>query len=213
MNYFKVYSQSIYSILIINQLIINKLHTFFKNYLLQLLILLLGFNWGFAQENDLKNAEETQKYIANHIEKREFHLNELKFNANRFAIHEAEYFQRFEKYFYTIDRRNLSQPKALLMAVIIRIEKNRVNYHREYNFDQNGNLVYYTEQEIEAGNTPQNRLKVYFNQSKVLKWSEGDNHSMTDISDYSPNQVKILLDNAHKYHKKFEMQMSESANN
>ncbi|MCU0443894.1 MAG: hypothetical protein MUE85_03180 [Microscillaceae bacterium] len=213
MSYRIFFSQIIHYKFSANGLIIKPLpHLSFGAIVGSLGLLLLVFPI-FAQTDGLKTAEETQKYIANHIEKREFHLNELKFNANRFATHQAEYFQRFEKYFYTIDRRDAQAPKALLMAVIIRIEKDRTQYHREYNFDKTGDLVYYTEQQIESNSPPQSRLKVYFSQGKVLKWSEGDNYSMVDMSDYPSSQTQAIINNATKYYKKFAQQINEAASN
>ncbi len=130
----------------------------------------------FAQKNlsDWKEIEKHQRFVMNQIEKKEYFLNEYKVNANRFALHQPIFFQYFERYFYTFDQRNASK-NTLLKAIISRREHNKINFYREYVLDNEGNLIYYYEQEQpETASLATKKLKIYFFNQKNIKIIKND---------------------------------------
>lgn len=141
----------------------------------------------FAQNqlSDWKEIERHQRFVMTQIEKKEYYLNEYKINANRFNLHQPAYFQYFERFFYTFDRRE-NPPKTLLKAMISRKERNKINFYKEYVLDNDGNLVYYYEQEQpETSSLATKKLKIYLFNEKVIKAFKNDK----EILDKEPQKI------------------------
>ncbi len=170
-----------------------------KTHLLRLIFLIIyfvffNFNFVFSQKtnfSDWKEIEKHQRFVINQIEKKEYYLNEYKINSNRFALHQPTYFQYFERYFYTFDRRE-NPPKTLLKAIISRKERNKTNFYKEYILDNDGNLIYYFEQEQpETSSQPLLKLKIYFFENKVIKSFKNDK----ELNTLDDKKLKEILNN------------------
>ncbi|TAE73734.1 MAG: hypothetical protein EAZ85_06295 [Bacteroidetes bacterium] len=158
----------------------------------------------FAQNLDCNAIEKEYRYTLNKIEKGNFFLNEYRINANRFALDEPDYFQNFEKYYYTLDKREGKNNKPILKAIILRKEKNKVNYYYEYFFDNNSEFIFYSEQkQSETSLVAQDKIKFFFQKEIVLKWFKNESE-MKDKSEDPQNKVDKILKDVKKMKKKFD---------
>jgi hypothetical protein len=179
-----------------------------------LTIILVGLNsvGVFAQqdtaEDALKHAQETQRYVNDHIERKEFLLNEFKVNATRYSLHQPGYFQHLETYFYTFDKRESTLHQPLLQSVILRTEKGGVSYFKEYIFDNDGNCIYYAEMQREEGKPTGNRLKIYLGKEKALRWLR-EEREIADQSEKPESKVLQIMNDSKKMKLKFSAQFSD----
>jgi outer membrane protein assembly factor BamE (lipoprotein component of BamABCDE complex) len=169
-----------------------------KNIMKKIIFIILIFilvSKAFSQNIDFYEIEKECRYILNKIEKKEFLLNEYRVNANRFALDEPNYFQVFEKFYYIFDKRERKNNNIVLKAIIIRKEKDRVNYYQEYLFDNQGDLIYYLEQkQAETSLVPQDKLKIYFHKEETLKWFKNENELKDKTEQLEGKTKKIWLD-------------------
>lgn len=172
-------------------------------------LILFGCNFLASGQEEIKKIDATYQYVMKNIEKREYLLNEYKINATRFALHQPEYFQYFEKYFYMFDKRPESLKKPIIQAVITRNEKEGTVYYKEFIFDIDGNISFYFEQQMPNGAmTPIKKIKLYIFENKIVKWLQGD-VEITDKTEFPSAKSKEVLDNAIKYKEKFDKQFAE----
>lgn len=178
---------------------------FYLKSLLCILSILSFCNPLFAQKDVTSIAKEYQIAMDN-IERQEYHLNEFKINANRFNIHHDSYFQYFERYFYTFDRREESKNQPILKVVILKTERKGIQYHKEFVYDNEGNFIFYLEQQREAMKKTYSKISAYFDtDGKILKWLENDE----DKSEERSNKGKQIVKTAKDYLDKFQKHMEE----
>jgi hypothetical protein len=179
----------------------------YYRYLISIFLSLFS-NFLWAQTDKLKEVEAMCRYTMQMIEKREYHLNEVRFNSNRFSMHDKGYFQHLVKYYYTQDRKNPEIPSFLLKSVVTRTEKEDKNYYKEWVFDNDNQLVYYAEHWQLLRSLPKDRVRVYFYQGQVLKWIEDEGFEVPQ-EDQSLEKKKSILTSAEKHLQKFKKQLAE----
>lgn len=172
-------------------------------FILFFIVFYISNHFLFGQNNDFYAIDKECRYTLNKIEKGEFFLNEYRINANRFTLDESDYFQNFEKYYYILDKREGKNNNPILKAVIVRKEKEKINYYYEYIFDNDNDLVFYSEQkQSETSLIAQDKVKIYFQKETILKWFKND-VEMKDKTEQPDIKVKEIFVNIKKMKKKF----------
>lgn len=158
------------------------------------------------EEKIIQQLEQFIRPVESKIMANEYYLNEHKINAKRFSLHQPGYFQYFERYYFTPDKRPGKNREILLKSVITRIEKEEKIYFRKYIFDDEAQLIYYTEREADVAEAPQNETRVYIYKNQLIKY-------MSNAAEEDKNQEALrqktvaILDEALQYQQKFKEQM------
>lgn len=161
-----------------------------------------------AQEEKWEQLEKERNTINTQIQKGDLLINELKINANRLILPENVEYQHWEKYFYNFNKKEANSPTSVLKAVIIKTEKDGTNIYHEYMFDNEGNCIFYSESRQDYKNAIDERLRIYIDNGKPIKWYRND----TDITYDTEKPEKITqnaLKIAQKLKEKFLKQLEE----
>jgi hypothetical protein len=173
-----------------------------------LIIYLWAYQFTEAQDTDLERAEETYRYVNDQIERKEYLINEFKINANRLDLHEAGYFQHWERFFYVFNKKLNTPHQPLLQAVVIRTEKQGVNTFQEYIFDTAGNCVFYSEMQRAEGEIDGVKLKIFLHQGKSIKWLKQD-EEVIDKSEKPESKILQINNEVKKLKQKFLNQFAD----
>jgi hypothetical protein len=180
----------------------NILYVYFNT--ISLFFLLLSSPCLLAQEANLASIDKECELVKSKIQQGEFHVNEFKINSNRFSLHQPGYFQYFEKYFYMFDPRPDKKKALILKSVVLNVDKDGVNYYKEYVFDNESHLIFYFEQQKDSTNIPFNKQKIYVQNQKVIHIvQEG---KAPDPNETHEAQIKQLLKTAQNLQEKFKEQ-------
>ncbi len=159
-----------------------------------------------AQNADYNAIEKECRYTLNKIEKGDFFLNEYRINANRFALDATSnpnHFQNFEKYYYTLDKREGKNNNPILKIIIVRKEKEKINYYYEYIFNNESGLIFYSEQkQSETSLVAQDKIKIYFQSETALKWFKNE-VEIKDKTEQPQNKINKILKDTKKMKNKF----------
>lgn len=178
-----------------------------KHKLVICLFFLFLTNTGRAQDTVLLNIEQTYNYIKRNIQIREYHTNEIKFNSKRYSLHQPGYFQLFETYYYSFDKRSPQSQNPQLCAVLVREEREEKKYLKEYLFDHLDNFVFYSEKELD-GAVVLSEVRVYLHEGKVIKRLQKKGHKNLRESRESSQEAQKLYDKAKFYQGRFKTQFS-----
>ena len=162
----------------------------------------------FAQSNSVQKIDQMTGYVESKITDNEYYLNEYKINSKRYSLHQPGYFQYFERYYYTQDKRPNKDRSILLKAVVTVREKEEVIYMRKFIYDDDSNLIYYIERKSRVSTAPDNEVRIYFDQEKLIKYMI-NNQDEIGLATVPQNHISTVINESSRYLKKFKEQMQE----
>jgi hypothetical protein len=156
----------------------------------------------------LKEIDQICSIVKDNIERKEFLLNEFKVNSNYLNRHLPDVFQYIEKYYFTFTTQNQSDASGLLRSVILTKEKEGLVMYREFIFNINSELVFYSEKARRDGSIPRTLRKIYF-QDEVLIHNINDASVIAQLQiDLSNHLPSAIPHEAQKIQKRFQAQFS-----
>lgn len=156
-----------------------------------------------TKEDKIKEINNSYNRVAQGVGYGEFFVNEVKANATRLSLHFPGYYQHAQKYFYRITAQH---PEPLLLLVAVRTEKKKIEYYREYLYDEEGNLQFYYEKQNDT--KPYKQVRIYFFNTHVIKVLHDKTEFKGWESDVFPKASEALV-NADIYYDKFQAQLQE----
>ncbi len=147
--------------------------------------------------------------VKDKIERREFHLNEFKINADYLNRHLSSVFQHFERYYYLFLPQKDSNITPLLRAVVLIREKANQVLYREFIYDLEENLVFYTEKGRSDSSPPKLLRKMYIQNGYLLQETKNEEYIKQLGIDLNAYQIGTIWEESKRLLKKFELQFSQ----
>ena len=161
-----------------------------------------------AQSNTVREIDQMTGHVESKITDNAYYLNEYKINSKRYSLHQPGYFQYFERYYYTQDKRSNKDRSILLKAVVTVREKEEVVYLRKFIYDDDSNLIYYTERKSRVSTAPDNEVRIYFDQGKLVRYMINDQDEI-GLATVPQNHISTVVNESSRYLKKFKEQMQQ----
>ncbi len=157
----------------------------------------------------LQRIDRICSTVKDKIERKEFHLNEFKVNADYLNRHLPSVFQHLEKYYYIfLPQEDTNITPLLRSAVLIKEKENQVIY-REFIYDLEENLVFYTEKGRSDNTHPKLLRKMYI-QNGYLLHEIKDETAIGQVGiNLSAYQIGTIWEESKRLLKKFELQFSQ----
>lgn len=147
--------------------------------------------------------------VKDKIERKEFHLNEFKVNADYLNRHLPSTFQHFEKYYYVFLPQEDTNITPLLRAVVLTKEKENQVLYREFIYDLEGNLVFYSEKGRSDNSIPKLLRKMYIQNAYLLQEIKDEAAIQQTGIDLNTYQIGTVWEESKRLLKKFELQFSQ----
>ena len=163
-------------------------------------------NKTYAQPSLVQQIDQMTGLVESRITENEYYINEHKINSKRLSLHQPGYFQHFERYYYALDKRSDRDRSILLKAVVTIQEKEEMVYLRKFIYDDDSKLIYYIERMSKVSTAPENEIRIYFQEGKLVKYMINDQDEIGSGT-IPQDQIAAVVKQSSKYLQKFKEQM------
>ena len=153
----------------------------------------------------LRAIEDVYQQVRVKISQKKLLSNHYTFNLKRQNLNHSGYRHYAEKFYYTFSKNTPN-----LQLVLVRNEKENIDYQKEFLFDSLGELIYFHEKQNDEKKYPYREVKVYFEKGKMLVWNQSNQSKLLPNMVQSPkDKIDDIVKEAQQLQRKLTQQLED----